>query len=259
MNGLKIVTWSAVAGLLLTAAPGFAQVSAEGMGKVIPVELYACKFMEGKVNADLAEVIERWNTFADDSDMDDYAAWLLTPFFYTTEQDFDIIWLGAFKDGNAMGAGLQNWISNGGELSAAFAEVVDCGAHVAYASAMYKAPSGGNVPESGFITMMDCKLNKGQRYADIKAAELKWVDHLTKTGSKAAYYHWMPYFGGGDAEFDYKVVFAYPDFDEVGSDFEKFVNGGGRDLSMEIFGDIDECDDARVYVTKNIRSAKIRD
>jgi hypothetical protein len=259
MNCLKVVTCSAVAGLLLASAPGLAQVSADGMGKVVPVELYACKFQEGKSNADLAQVVEQWNEFADDSDMDDYAAWLLTPFFYTSEQDFDILWLGAFRDGNAMGEGLQNWISNGQELAAAFAEVVDCGAHVAYSSAMYKAPAGGNAPASGVITMMDCKLNKGHRYVDVKAAELKWADHLAKSGSKAAYYHWMPMFGGGDAEFDYKVVFAYPDFEEVGSDVEKFANEGGRDASREIFGNIDECDDARVYVARSIRSGKIRD
>ncbi|KPK38896.1 MAG: hypothetical protein AMJ69_07080 [Gammaproteobacteria bacterium SG8_47] len=259
MNSLRIVTCSAVAGLLLASAPGLAQVSADGMGKVVPVELYACNFQEGKNDADLAKVIEQWNKFADDSDMDDYAAWLLTPFFHTTEQDFDIIWLGAFRDGNAMGAGLQNWVANGQEMAAAFAKVVDCGAHVAYSSAMYKAPPGGNAPESGFITMMDCKLNEGQRYTDIKAAELKWADYLAKSGSKVAYYHWMPMFGGGDADFDYKVVSAYPDFKEIGSDVENFANGGGRDVSNEVFGDIDECDDARVYVTRNIRSGKIRD
>lgn len=259
MKGTKIVTFSAIATLLLASAPGWAQVSADGMGKVVPVELYACKFQEGKSNADLDMVIERWNKFADDSDMDDYSAWLLTPFFYTTKQDFDIIWLGAFRDGNAMGRGLQNWISNGQELAAAFEEIVDCGAHVAYSSAMYKAPPGGNAPASGFITMMDCKLNEGHRYVDIKAAELKWADYLAKSGSKAAYYHWMPMFGGGDAEFDYKVVFAYPDFKEIGSEVERFANEGGREMSREVFGDIDECDDARVYETRNIRSGKIRD
>ena len=257
MNNLRIALYSALAGLLLASAPGLAQVSADVMGKVVPVELYACKFQEGKNDADLANVVERWNKFADDSDMVDYAAWLLTPFFYTTEQDFDILWLGAFRDGNAMGAGLQNWIANGQELGAAFEEVVDCNAHVAYSSAMYKAPPGGNAPASGF--MMDCKLNEGNRYVDIKAAELKWADYLVKSGSNAAYYHWMPMFGGGDAEFDYKVVFAYPDFEEIGSDVERFANGGGRDMSREIFGNIDDCDDARVYVAKNIRSGKIRD
>lgn len=259
MKNFKSLACSAIAGLVFFSAPGFAQVSADGMGKIVPVEMYACKFNEGKGRSDLAMVIEQWNEFADDSDMDDYAAWLLTPFFYTPEQDFDILWLGAFSDGNAMGAGLQNWISNGQELNAAFQEVVDCIAHVAFSSSMYKAPSGGNAPESGVISMMDCKLNEGQRYSDIKAAELKWAEHLTDSGSKAAFYHWRPLYGGGDADFDYKVVFAYPDFEDAGTDVEMVLNGGGRQVSQSIFGDIDECDDARVYLTENIRDGKIRD
>lgn len=258
MKTLRIITASTVAALCLTAAPGFAQVSADGMGKVVPVELYACKFVDGKDRGDLSKVIERWNDYSDDNGMDDYAAWLLTPFFHTPEQDFDIIWLGAFKDGNAMGSRLQEWITTGGELMAAFAEVVDCGVHVAYSSAMYKAPQGGNTPAGGLITMMDCELNEGHRYADIQRAELKWVDHLNETDMKAAYYHWMPMFGGGDAEFDYKVVTAYPDFEAVGAGFEMFANEGGRDVSREIFGNIDDCDDARLYVVESIRSATIR-
>ena len=259
MHSFKVVTCAAVAGLLLIAAPGWAQVSKDGMGKIVPVEMYACKFIDGKGNADLAKVVEQWNEYSDDNDIDDYSAWLLTPFFFTPEQDFDILWLGAYRDGNAMGTGLHNWITKGQEMGAAFNEVVDCGAHVAYSSSMYKAPAKGNVPESGIITMMNCKLNEGQRYSDIKSAELKWADHLTKSGSKAAYYHWRAMFGGGDADFDYKVVSAYPDFKEVGSDVEKFANGGGRDVSTAIFGNIDDCDDARVYVTQNIRTGKIRD
>lgn len=259
MKQLRVATAFAVAGLLLAAAPGIAQVSADGMGKVVPVELYACTYLEGKGSGDLAKVIEQWNRFADNDDMDDYAAWLLTPFFYGPEQEFDLIWLGAFRDGNAMGAGLQNWITNGGEIAEAFGKAIDCSAHLAFSSAMYKAPAGNNPPDQGFISMMDCKLNEGQRYADIKAAELKWAQHLGETESKGAYYHWMPVWGGGDADFDYKVVFSYPSFEEIGADFERISNGGGREVSQEIFGDIDECDDARVYIAKSIRSAKIRD
>ncbi len=259
MKSLRVATWAAIAGLLLAAGPGLAQVSADGMGKVLPVELYTCKYKEGQGAANLFSVIDGWNKFEDANKTDTYAAWVLTPFFYGTEQDFDVIWLGAYKDGNAMGKGLQNWVSKGGEQQAAFDKVIDCDAHVAYASAMYKAPAAGTTPASGFITIMDCKLNEGHEYEEIKAAELKWAQHLTKSGSKAGYYHWMPLFGGGDAEFDYKVASAYASFEEIGADFEAVANGGGRELSEATFGDIDECDDARVYVSKSVRAAKVRD
>ncbi|MEX2124888.1 MAG: hypothetical protein WD795_13415 [Woeseia sp.] len=47
----------AVAGLLLAAGSGHAQVSAEGMGKVLPVELYICTYNDGQGPADLDKVI----------------------------------------------------------------------------------------------------------------------------------------------------------------------------------------------------------
>ncbi len=255
----NILICPALAGLLLGAGTGMAQVSADGLGKVLPVELFACSFRDGKGIADFNQVVERWNAYMDDNDADSYAAWILRPYFYGPEQEFDLLWLGAWRDGNAMGEGQHDWIANGGELTAAFFEVVDCDAHLAFSSAMYKAPAGNNPPPSGLITMMDCSLNEGHKYEEIQAAELKWVDHLEKTGSKAAYYHWRPLFGGGGADFDYKVVFSYPDFREIGADFERIANGGGRAVSMEVFADIDECDDARVYVANSVRSAKIRD
>jgi hypothetical protein len=258
MKTSKLLASAAVAGALFSAAPVSAQVSEDGMGKVVPVEIFACNFVEGKGRADLMPVIDEWNEYSDDNRTNNYAAWMLTPYFYTPEQAFDMLWLGAWTDGNAMGSGTNSWITEGGEVADKFAEVVDCMAHVAYMSAMYKAPPG-NVPDSGVITMMDCELNEGSRYSDIRAAEMKWVEHLNDTGSDVGYYHWMPMFGGGDAEFDYKVVNAYESFVEVGADIEHFANGGGRDVSRGIFGDIDECDDARVYVASSIRKAKIRD
>jgi hypothetical protein len=126
------------------------------------------------------------------------------------------------------------------------------------ASAMYKPPASNETPTSGFISMMDCELNEGHRYSDIKGAEIKWVEYLTSKGSKAGYWHWFPVFGGGDSEFDYKVVFAYADYKELGADFELGANGGAREVGMEIFDDIDDCDDARVYIATNRRAAKLR-
>jgi hypothetical protein len=52
---------------------------------------------------------------------------------------------------------------------------------------------------------------------------------------------------------------AFPDLEALGAGFDMFANEGGRDVSREIFGNLDDCNDARVYLTKSIRSAKIRD
>jgi hypothetical protein len=244
---------------LLAGGAAFGQVTADGMGKVLPVHLYACSYNDGQGPAELEKVVSRWSEYADDTGLEGYAAWTLTPYHFGPEQDFDVIWMGAYTDGNAMGKGTDSWLATGGEMRAALDEVVDCNSHVAFASAMYKAPADGGTPESGLLTMMDCELNEGREYDEIRAAELKWADYLASAGSKAGYWHWFPTYGGGDAEFDYKVVFAYPNFAELGADFERSANGGGREVSEETFGDIDECDDPRVYVIKNRRMAQLRE
>ena len=80
---------------------------------------------------------------------------------------------------------------------------------------------------------------------------------MNEAGSTAGTWHWFPAFGGGDAEYDYKVVNAYENFSELGKDWQHNANGGGREASADIFGDLDECDDARVYLAKSRRAAQI--
>ena len=65
---------------------------------------------------DLDRVVARWNSWADSVALDDYAAWTLTPFYYTPQQEFDVIWLGASKD--AVIASLQR--ISGGDVHVVF-------------------------------------------------------------------------------------------------------------------------------------------
>jgi hypothetical protein len=253
----KAATLAAIFALLF-AGPALSQVTKDGMGKVLPVELYACKYLEGKDAGDLDQVISRWSKFMDDNAIDNYAAWTLTPYHFGSEQDFDVVWMGAFSDGNAMGSGINTYFAKGGDIQKGFDAVLDCSGHSLMSSAMYRAPVAGPTPASAIITMMDCELNKGKRYSDIQAAEVKWAEYLTGKGSKAGYWHWFPVYGGGDAEYDYKVVFSYADYTELGADFELNANGGGREAGEAIFDDIDDCDDARVYLGTSRRAAQLR-
>jgi hypothetical protein len=255
---LKAVFMTIALGLLGIGSP-MAQVSEEGMGKVIPVELFACSYNNRQDEGDLDRVISRWTSYMDERGIDNYAAWTLAPYHYGPNQEFDVLWMGAYTDGNAMGAGVDQWFAEGGDINDAFEEVLDCGAHIGLASAMYKSPPNNETPGSSIITMMDCKLNEGNRYTDIKSAELAWAKHMTSSGSTAGTFHWFPTYGGGDAEYNYKVVNAYENYTELGADWERFANGGGREESTGIFGNIDDCDDARVYVATSRRAAQLRE
>lgn len=259
MKTITTLACAVTALALLLPVTATAQVSKDGMGKVLPVELYICNYRSGKGAADLDRAVSRWNAYMDERDTDTYLGMTLTPVFFGTEQDFDLIWMGVFADGNAMGSGLQEYMANGGAVQAAFNAVVDCNAHVLMSSAMYKAPAQ-TLPDNNaaILTMMDCKLNEGHRYADIKAAEMKWAAYLAESGSPAGFWHWFPTFGGGAADFDYKVTYGYRDMSELGAQYERDANGGGREASQEIFGDIDECDEARVYAAQVRRQAQVR-
>lgn len=242
----------------IAMSSAIAQVTEDAIGKVIPVHLYACNYNDRQDAGDLDDVVARWNSWMDERNNDDYAAWTLTPYHFGPEQDFDVIWMGAYKDGNAMGAGVDQWFAEGGDVNDGFEEVLTCNVHLGLASAMYKAPPNDETPGSAIITMMDCKLNEGHRYSDIQAAEVAWANHMTSSGSTAGTFHWSPTYGGGDAEYDYKVVNAYANYTELGADWERFANGGGRDVSAGVFGNIDDCDDARVYVARVRRAAQLR-
>lgn len=255
LNGIAVVT--AAASLFATQA-SFAQVTEDSMGKMVPVEMFVCDYREGKGQEDLDAATAAWNQFMDDRKVKNYSAWQLTPYYYGAGQDFDMIWMGAATDGNAMGMGTHDYLMEGGDVAAGFAEVLECRAHIGLSSAMYQSPPQNNTPASGIMTMSDCSMNEGTRYSDVQAAEVEWAKYRKENGSLAGMYHWYPSFGGGDQDFDYKIVYAYPDFKSLGADWEMIANGGGRQKSQGLFADLDECDDERVYVARSIRAANLR-
>ena len=118
----KAAGMAALLALLVTNL-AFAQVSEDGLGKVLPVEIWACTFNDGQDESDLDKVTVRWNKFLDDNGATGHAAWVLTPFHYTPEQDFDFLWMEAYADGNAMGSNTHLWITKGGDVSEDYNEV----------------------------------------------------------------------------------------------------------------------------------------
>jgi hypothetical protein len=83
---------------------------------------------------------------------------------------------------------------------------------------------------------------------------------MTSTGSTAGTFHWFPTYGGvGGGDFDYKIVTAYSNYSELGADWERNANGGGRETGIELFGAVDDCDTARVYIATSRRAAQLRE
>lgn len=243
----------------LVAALGAGNAVAQEKVVYVPVDLYACNYNEGKGAADLDSATEKWNAYMDENDADAYAAWTLTKYYTSPDQDFDVLWLGAHRNGTTMGEGADNFIAKGGEVAAGFDEVVDCGMAGNYASRMFKAPPDGNVPESGVIVFTNCSLNDGSSYDDVIAGATAWAKVLGDAGSQAAIYHWYPIYGTGENDIDWKVITSYPSHTELGKDYDRMGNGGLHLKHRELLGGLATCDVARVYDAKSRRTGKIRD
>ena len=225
----------------------------------IPVDIIPCSYNEGMGPADLDAVIGKWNAYMDDSDSDTYAAYTMTKHYTGADQDFDFAWLGVHKSGTTMGAGQDRWMETGGALMAEFAAVADCPAASNFASRMFKAPPGGNIPQDGVILFSDCKVKDGVDFEELLTATAEWAKILGDAGSQAAMYHWYPAFGGGDEDFDFKSISSYPSYEEFGKDYDRMGNGGLFWQKQDMIDSMVDCDVERVYHAQSRRSAQIRD
>ena len=242
---------------LLVSGTSFGQDSQGPL--FVPVESYACKYNEGKGPADLDAAVAAWTEYADQNGTDTYAAWTLEKHFFGRDQDyFDVLWLGAWKNANEMGAGTDQYLASGGAVQARFNSVLTCSAHANFASVNPVPPPEGSTPESVVLTFSDCTLKEGARPADVAASMAKWGQALKDAGIESGIFHWYPVFGGGDADFTFKWVETYTDHTALGKFYETMGNGGLYLRHAELFGDLLDCDVARVYNAKNRRKAQLR-
>ena len=225
---------------------------------VIPVELFACTYNEGKGADDLDKATASWNAWADKQKLDDYAAWTLTPFYYGAEQTFDVIWLGAGKDAVALGKAQDDYMVEDAGLHAQFAEALTCQTHANMASINFKAPPKGETPENSILTFSDCSYKEGATFDALGQAMAEWAQHLSDEGSKAGVWHWYPVYGGGGEEFDFKWIEAHENLAALGGDFEDYGNGRGFETYRKLLSHLISCDSSRAYVTESRRYVQLR-
>ncbi len=245
----------------LTFLIGVGPVSAQDDGfKVIPVELYACTYNDGKDSDDLDAVIDKWNEWADDRGWDDYAAWTLTPYYFGPGDNagLDVIWMGAGKDAVALGSRQDEYMANSGGLNDDFVEVMTCGSHANFASINYKAPPQGATPANSVLTFSDCSYEKGANFAAVGAAMGEWGQHLTGGGSTAGMWNWYPAYGGGGEQFDFKLLQAYENLATLGADYERYSNGRGFVTRGRLLGHLVSCDASRAYLAQSRRFVQLR-
>jgi hypothetical protein len=254
----KVAALTAGLALSLTAWAQDNDRPVEIVSKIVPAEVWACSYNDGQGPEDLDAAAAAWGGWADENGVDNYAAWTLTPHYFGPNQGFDFLWLGAWSDGNAMGAGTDMLYGSGAGYLANFVRVATCNSHTNAGSINYKLPPD-NTPTDSVIAFSNCSIEDDVSYQQIVEATKEWAAALTNAGSKAAIYHWFPiYGGGGDTTPDFIRLNVYPNHTELGADYERITNGEMFRQSNALFAGLVDCDVARVYNAESRRTARLR-
>ena len=256
---MKRQTTAVILAAVLASAGALADEHDDGM-KFEPVEIYACNYRDGKDRDDLQPVIDDWNEWMDGNDDTGYFAMLMHPFFYGAgENVFDVAWLGSWPDGASMGAGLDAWVTEGGELGAGFDAVIDCPSHGNFASTMLKSPGEGPPPDTLVVTFSDCDVDDPSNWDALMEGTAAWTAHQDERGYGNGSWMLFPAYGGGNESYDYKYVEGWDDFSELGKAYDLYGTGGDWAKHGELVGQYAHCDAARVYYTEVVRAGAAPD
>jgi hypothetical protein len=244
-------------GLLLSAGIAVADNhgdSADGPDPATPIELYACKYNEGKGADDLDEVVAKWNAWADEQGLQDYSAWTLVPYYSGPEQEFDVIWLGGSDSAKMLGRAQDRWLATGGDVMDEFNDLWSCDAHANFAVLEYKTPPERANPANIVVSFSDCNLAEDTSFGDISPALSAWAEYRSGHGSTSGMWVFFPAYGGGGEEFDFKFIAAWQNLEDQGADYDQYSESGWM-KGEELFAGKVDCDSSRVYLGTNRRRA----
>lgn len=252
MNKKRTVSLLTIPVALLTLSTAIAQEE-EPPPYVVPVDTFTCSYNDGKGPADLDKAAAAWNKWADEQGVEDYAAMIVTPYYYGAGA-FDVGWLGYWTSQEAMGVGIDAYLAEGGETAKGFSEAVSCKTHEHYASIQVKAPPEGEAPDNIVLMFSNCTRSDDVEWDDLFTRIGKAVEYMEAQGIESGAWMMWPVFGGeGDPGWDFKWVTGYDNYTAFGKAYQHNANGGGRKALNAIMEEAMECDTARVYNAKTVR------
>jgi hypothetical protein len=217
------------------------------------IEIFACSFNENSDGEDFNAAAARWNAWADRNNVRDYSAFIATPFLWSTDQTFDVLWIGVWPNATAMGAGEALYFRTGQEIDAGFEAVADCASHSQWAEVVVNAPNTPP-PEEGIAVFNDCELRGDYTVPEVLAAIGQVGEYFKgRGGSNAFVAALFPLAGlADDEDYDFKLVQVLSSIEEYGRDLDLYTAGGFLRV-RELTGRLIECDSPRVYTIDRVR------
>ncbi|MBU2676434.1 MAG: hypothetical protein KJP16_05070, partial [Gammaproteobacteria bacterium] len=113
MNRALVTLLATGAILVIGSGTAVAEHHEDGF-KVIPVDMYACAYKDGKGPKDLDAYAKKFDAWADAKNLNDLSVWTLTPYYYGPgdNANFDFIWMIAGKTADGLGRTHDTWLAD---------------------------------------------------------------------------------------------------------------------------------------------------
>jgi hypothetical protein len=232
--------------------------AADNQGPVFtPAEIFLCTYKADQNIDGVNKATAKWNSWMDKTKQHDYLGITLTPMFNDPAVKMELAWMGFWPDGKSMGAATEKTMSKKGQAATKdFFKVMNCPQHASFAVNTI-TPSPVATPDTAVMSFTDCKIAEGKTPADAGAALNVWGEYLVSQGVTGPMFTLWPAFGGGDVDFDFKLVQGYMNYIDFGNAFDIYGTGGGVMKAGQIFADIVQCDVGRVYNMQLRRPMKL--
>ncbi len=102
------------------------------------------------------------------------------------------------------------------------------------------------------MSFSDCTIAEGKSFNDVAPAMASWAEYKGENGSTGGIWAFMPAYGGGGEEFDFKYVSTHANFKTQGTDWDQHA-AGSYEKAGELFGGVMDCDSSRVYMAATQR------
>ena len=108
-------------------------------------------------------------------------------------------------------------------------------------------PKGAEMEIRRDIRVLRAWIDEGVEWDAVWAGLDAWAAYQEEHGYGAGTWIMFPAYGGGGAEFDFKIVKGYDSHTEMGNDYELYVKRADYFKKGELVDSVIDCDDARLY------------
>jgi len=237
----------------LLASVSFAALAQDEM-PVLPTEVFGCNYVGDSDRGDLDRAFARFNDWADDNGIGNLTSLLLTPQFFSTEREFDVIGMDIWENGASFGSGVSGMMADPDAL-AGFEGVVECSAHGLYALVGVKPPEQ-DAPAGGIFEFTDCWIREN-RSPDEGVAAIAEFAAMTAGWNVGDAYGALFNIAGETADTDYtfKWLTYYPSYEAFGSVFDHMAAGGVQQAGA-IVDPVMHCNSSRMYDMEVMRESQ---